>query len=143
MPALARVGRDDDLARAVAPRVEDAVDGRGREVRPVREADDRGLGVRVEGSQAAAKRRSGPPLPLAARDDAGALDVELVRAGDDDDVVDARSPETLEDAGEEEALLRPAEARPGSGGEDDRRDAARRRQRQPAIWTARALTFAT
>ena len=44
-----------------------------------------------------------------------------MRARDDDDLVDVRV-EPLEDGGEEQALLRRAEPRRGTGGEDDRSD---------------------
>jgi hypothetical protein len=43
-----------------------------------------------------------------------------MRSRDDDDLVDGRQP--LEDAGEEEALLRRAEPRRRAGGEDDGSD---------------------
>ncbi len=113
MPAVAR---GDDRRAALSPGGDDAFD-RGRvELGPVCEHDDRGLHVRVERGQPAPERGAGPALPVRAGD--GAL--ELVRTRDDDDLIDSGEP--LEHGGKEQALLRRAEPRRGTGREDDRRD---------------------
>ncbi|HEY4622125.1 MAG TPA: hypothetical protein VIG93_10525, partial [Gaiellaceae bacterium] len=44
--------------------------------------------------------------------------LELVGAGDDDDLVDRCAPEAVEHGGEEDALLRAAEPRRLTGGEN-------------------------
>ena len=64
-----------------------AVDGLGREVRPVAEDDDRGLGLLVERVQAAAQRSARPALPVATVDGRRAR-LDLVRTEDDEHAVD-------------------------------------------------------
>jgi hypothetical protein len=74
-----------------------------------------------ERCEAAAKRRARAPLPLGAHD-RRRVDVELVSAAHDDHVLDPACADTLEHVGEEQVLLRTAEAGGGARGEDDRRD---------------------
>ena len=93
-----------------------ALHGGGRELRAVGEHDNRGLDVRVERGQPTPEGGAGAAFPVRARD--GAL--ELVRPRDDDDFLDPAEP--FEDCGEEQALLRRAEPRRGSGCEDDGSD---------------------
>lgn len=119
MAALAAVARGDDRLVSLAPGRDHALDRRGREVGPVGEHDDGGLGV--EGGQAAAERGPGAPLPVGAGDDSR-VGLDLVRAEDDHDVLDGGAPEPLEDLRQEEALLRRAEPRGGARCEDDGRD---------------------
>ena len=130
MAACAVVRRGDDPA-ARAPVVEHAFDGLRREIRPVGKDDDGRFDVFAERCEAAAKRRSGPAFPLRAADDSRLLGSELVGAFDDDDLVDGRLAEALEDAGKEDALLRAPEPRRLAGREDDRGDA--HRQLSPTV----------
>ena len=83
------------------------------ELGPICEHDDRGLHLRAERGQPATERGAGPALPV--RTGHGAL--ELVRTGDDHDLIDAAEP--LQHGGEEQVLLRRTEAGCGTGREDD------------------------
>ena len=116
MPAVAAVARRDDRRRAPAPLVDDAVDRRRSERRPVREHDDRRLDLGRERGEAAAQRRAGPSLPVEAVDRA----FERVRTRDDDDLVEPLY--VLEHGGQEQSLLRRAEPRRCTGSEDDGAD---------------------
>ena len=135
MAALAAVARGDDRLALVAPRRDHALDRLGREVGPVGEHDHGGLCV--QRGQAAAEGGSGAALPLGAADDAR-VGLDVVRAEDDDDVLDGGVPEPLEDLRKQETLLRRAEAGGGACGEDDGRD-----QVQPRSERQAAVTFAT
>ena len=64
----------------------------------------------------------GPALPAGARHDAGRR-LERVCSRDDDDVVDGALLQSLEHLGQQQPLLRRAEARRLTGGEHDRGDA--------------------
>jgi hypothetical protein len=133
--ALAAVARGDDGLAPFAPGRDHALDRVGREVGPVGEHDEGGL--RVERGQAAAKGGSGALLPVGAADDAR-VGLDVVRAEDDDDVLDCGAPEPVQDLWEKEALLRGAEARGGARRKDDGRD-----QVQPRSERQAAVTFAT
>ena len=140
MPADARVTRGHDRLPPRAPLLDDAVDRRRREIGPVGEDDDRRFDLRAESREAAAERRSRPELPLGTAD--GPLaGLELVRAEDDDDLVDSAPPNALQHGLEQKLLLRRAEAGGGSRREDDGGDRGRYRQRRSA--RQRAVTFAT
>jgi hypothetical protein len=114
--AVAAVARGDERRACLPPPLDHALHGGGRELRAVCEHDDSGFHVWAERGQPTPERGAGAALPVRARD--GTL--ELVRPRDDDDVFD--STESFENCGEEQALLRRAEPRRGSGREDDRRD---------------------
>jgi hypothetical protein len=133
--ALAAVARGDDRLSVLAPRRDHALDRLGREVGAVREHDDSGLGV--ERGQAAAERRPRPSLPVGTADDAR-VGLDVVGAEDDDDVLDGRTSESLQDLRKEEPLFRRAEACGRSSGENDCPD-----QVQPRSERQAALTFAT
>jgi hypothetical protein len=135
MAPLAAVARGDDRLAPLAPCRDHALDRLRGEVGPVGEHDDGRL--RVEHGQAAAEGGSGASLPVGAANDAR-VGLDLVCAEDDDDLVDRRAPEPLQDFREKEALLRRAEAGGGTGGKDDRRD-----QVQPRSERQAAVTFAT
>jgi hypothetical protein len=95
MAAVAGVARGDDRCAAASPGGDDTFD-RGRvELGPVREHDHGGLHLWLERGQPAAERGTWPALPV--RTGNGVL--ELVRTGDDDDLIDASQP--LEHGGEE------------------------------------------
>lgn len=80
--------RGEPVARAQAPRVDEAIDGARIEVRTVCEDDDRRLSVATKCREPAAKRCARASSPVLALHDArGRLD--LVRTGHDDDVFDA------------------------------------------------------
>ena len=127
------VGRGDDLAETAAPGSEHALDGLGSEIGPIGEDDDRGLGLRTERGQTAAERSAGTQLPIGTVDDAYFASVEVVRAGDDHDLVHGTPAKPLEDAGKQEALLGAAEARRRSGRKDDGGD-------QPTAASARSIS---
>ena len=135
--ALSRVRGCDDRAAVRPPVLDHARDGRGGEVGPVRHEDDRRLDVVVQRAEPAAKRRSGPALPVRAADepDTGVQrDVtKVVRAFDHDDLVHRAFRDPREHAGEEESLLGSAEPRRGAGGEHDRGDPAHRAQLDDAV----------
>ena len=122
MAALAAVGRCDERAALGPPGGDDPLDRLGREVGPVGEDDDRGLDVVVELLEAARERCARAALPAGARDDAGGR-LERVRSGDDHDLVHRALLQALEHLGQQQALLRRAEARRLTGGEHDRGDA--------------------
>ena len=135
MTARAAVARGDDPLALLAPRRDHALDRLRREVGPVGEHDHGGLGV--ERGQAAAEGGSGASLPVGAADDAR-VGLDVVRAEDDDDVLDGGAPEPLQDLGQEELLLRRAEAACRACSEDDACD-----QVQPRSERQAAVTFAT
>lgn len=135
MATLAAVARGDDRLTVLAPGRDHALDRLGREVGPVGEDDHRGLGIAP--GQAATERGSRAALPLGAADHAR-VDLDLVRAEDDDDLVHRGASKALQDFREKESLLRGAEARRGARCEDDRRD-----QVQPRSERQAAVTFAT
>ena len=120
MAAIAVVGGRDDLRAAFAPDLDDAIDRRRRQVGPVREDDDRRRDVSAEGPEPAAQRRPAAALPLGAGH-RRRVDVELVRARDDDRVGHRASPHAVDDGLCEDALLRSAEARRRSSRQDDDR----------------------
>lgn len=122
MPTLAAVRRRNDVPGARAPRLEDSRDRGRSEIRSVRQADDGRFDFRAEGCEGGSKRRTGPALPLGAVDDARVVHVEWIGARDDDDLVDGRSSQPLEDAREEEELLRRTETARGSGRQHHRCD---------------------
>ena len=107
----------------------------GASVGAVGEDDDDGRHVGAERREAAAERRARAVRPLGAPDQScpGGL-VELVRSLHDHDLVDRRLAEPLEDAGEQDALLRAAEARRLAGGEDDRGDRAHQLSSTVTVW---------
>ena len=138
--ADAAVARRDDRLSPLARRGDDPIDRCRRELRAVDEHDDRRLDIRSERSQTAPERCARPELPVRAANDALARG-DLVRAENDHDLVDAARAHALEDGLEQEALLRRAEARRGSGCKDDGGDQGRQRQRRSE--RQRAVTFAT
>ncbi len=103
VPALARIRRRDDPS-ALAPCADHALDRRRRQVWAVREDDDRSGDVVGKGFQATAKRRTRPAAPLGACDETDrntlwhsvTRELELVRALDDDDLVDRSHSQSLE-----------------------------------------------
>jgi hypothetical protein len=133
--ALAAVARGDDRLAALAPGRDHALDRLGREVWPVGEQDYRGLGV--DCGQAAAEGGSGASLPVGAADDVR-VGLDLVCAEDDDHLLDRGAAKPLQDLWKKETLLGRAEARRGSGREDDARD-----QVQPRTERQASVTFAT
>ena len=135
MAALAAVARGDDRLALLAPRRDHALDRLGREVGPVGEHDHGGLCV--QRGQAAAEGGSGASLPVGAADDLR-VGLDVVRAEDDDDVLDGGAPEPLEDLRKQETLLRRAVARRRPGGQDDAGN-----QVQPRSERQAAVTFAT
>ena len=135
MAALTAVARGDDRLALLAPRRDHALHRLGREVGPVGEHDHDGLGV--QRGQAAAEGGSGAALPLWAADDAR-VGLDVVRAEDDDDLLHRGAPEPLQDLGEQDALLRGAEAGRRAGREHNRRN-----QTQPRSERQAAVTFAT
>ena len=135
MAALTAVARGDDRLAPLAPGREHALDRRGCEAGPVGEHDHGGL--RVERGQAAAERGSRASLPFGAVDDAR-VGLDVVRAEDDDDLLDRGATEAVEDPWQEKALLRRAEARCRPRSEDDTAD-----QVQPRSERQAAVTFAT
>ena len=122
MATLAAVGGCDDRAALGPPGRDHALDRLRVEVGPVREHDDRRLDIVAELLEAARERRARAALPAGARDDAGRR-LERVRSGDHHDVVDGALLQPLEHLGQQQALLRRAEARRLTGGEHDRGDA--------------------
>ena len=140
MEADAAVGGRDDVSALGPPGLDDPVDRARIELGPVGEDDDRGLGLGGQRGEAAAQRRARAALPVGAAD---ALDVERVRAGHDDDAVDARCarPRRAPAAGAPAASAASAVARRRAGGEDDRVDHAT--LVQPASAAQRCWTFAT
>ena len=139
MKADAAVRARVHVAAVVPPCGDDAVDRARIEVRPVREDDDGRLRVDGKRGEPAAQRRAGAVLPLGAAHGAR-FGLELVRAGDDEDVVHHALLERREHAGKERLLLRRrgAVARRRAGREDDGVD-----QLQPARAAQRSSTFAT
>ena len=135
MAALAAVARGDDRLALLAPRRDHALDRLGREVGPVGEHDHGGL--RVERGQAAAKGGARASLPVRAADDAR-VGLDVVRAEDDHDLGYGGTPEPLQDLGQEELLLRRAEAACRACSQDDACD-----QVQPRSERQAAVTFAT
>ena len=119
MAALAAVTRGDDRLAVLAPRADHALDGLGREVRAV--GEDYHCRLRVERGQAASKRCSRASLPVGAADDAR-VGLDVVRAQDDDHLVHGAAPYPLEHLGQEQPLLRRAEARRRARGKNDRGD---------------------
>ena len=122
MAALAAVGGCDDRAALGPPGRDHALDGFRREVWPVGEHHDRGLDVVPELLEPARERCARPALPAGARDDARRR-LERVRSRHHHDVVDRALLQPLEHLGQQQALLRRAEARRLTGGEHDRGDA--------------------
>jgi hypothetical protein len=137
MPSLAAVARRDDRLPALPPGGDHAVDRRGREIGSVREHDHRRFGGKA--FEAAAERGPGTPLPLGAADD-GRVRVDVVGAEDDEHVVHRATANALEHLGQEQLLLRRAEARGGACGEDDGGDPC---YLQPRSERQAAVTFAT
>lgn len=137
MTALAAVARGDDGLAARAPLAEHALDRLRREIGPVGEDDDGGVGLGRQRGKAAAKRRARALGPPGAADDTR-VGLDLVGAENDDDVVDRGAADAVEHLGQEEPLLRRAEARRGARGEDDSED-----QVQPRSERQAAVTFAT
>ena len=108
-----------------APARDDAGDGRGREIGPVGEDDDRRIGPVRQRGETAAERCARPALPVRAADDTSAMvriRFERVRALDHDDLVHRRPGQPVEDVVDQQLLLGSAESRRRSGGEDDRAD---------------------
>ena len=118
------VGRSDHAA-CPPPLLEDALDRRRSESRPVGEDDDRRLDLGPERGEPAAQRRAWPSLPVGAGDEPSRRQgtSSCVRALDDDDLVDRRLAQALEHAGKQDPLLGAPEPRRLAGGEDDRGDA--------------------
>src|SRR5829696_1610397 len=110
MTSLAAIGSSEKCAGALLPGGDHAVDPLSLKGRPVRQTDDRGFGRRGKIRETAAERHARPALPVGALDHPGAFGLEEVRARDYDDLLDRARPHALEDAREEEALLRGAEA---------------------------------
>ena len=135
--ALATVARRYHGLAARPPLADHPLDGLRREVRPVREDDDRRLRVGRQRGEAAAQRRARPFGPIGTADYA-CIGLDVVRAKDDDDVLDGGAAYLPQHFREEEALLRRAEARRGPGGKDDGGD-----QVQPRSERHAAVTFAT
>ena len=122
MAALAAVGGSDDRATLGPPGGDHARDRLRREVGPVGEHHDRRLDVIAELLEPARERCARPALPAGAGHDARRR-LERVRAGDDDDLVDGALLQPLEHLGQQQPLLRRAEARRLTGGEHDGGDA--------------------
>jgi hypothetical protein len=135
MAALAAVARGHDRVSVLAPGGDDPLDRLRREIGPVGQDDHSGLCV--QRGQAAAEGGAGSSLPLGAADDAR-VGLDVVRAEDDDDILDRRAAQALEDLGKEQPLLRRAEPRRRAGCEDDGPD-----QVQPRSERQAAVTFAT
>ena len=115
MAALAAVARRDDRLAACAPLADHTLDCFRREVGAICKDDDRGCRVGRKRGEAAPERGSGALLPLGAVDDLR-VRLDVVRAEDDEDVVDGCAPHPREHLREEHALLRRAEARRRAGG---------------------------
>ena len=121
MAAHCAVARGEHGCATRPPRLDDAVDRRRRDVRPVAEDDDGSFGLRAQRVQAAPERCAGPPTPIGAANDA-LRGLDLVRAGDDDELVDRARADALEYRIEEQPLLRRSEPRGCAGREDDGSD---------------------
>ncbi len=100
MAASSRVACGDHDTCPGAPGREDPPHRLGCEIRPVREADDCSLATRAERCEPAAKRGSGPALPVRALDYRDAVEGERVSSRDDDDLVDGALGEPFEHAGQ-------------------------------------------
>ena len=132
MPAGARVGRRDDSSLLSRQPSSTRATAARRELGPVREHDHRSVDVVRERVEPASERGPRPASPPIACDEAArnalrqfvSRELELVRALDDDDLVDRSLAQPLEHLREEESLLGRAEARRLARGEDDRGDAA-------------------
>lgn len=133
MAARTLVGGGHDVAETAPPGRENALDRLGSEIGPVREHYDCGLRLRTEHGQATAERSAGAALPIGTVDDTRSGSVQVVRAGDDHDLVHRALPEPLEDPWKQKALLGAAEARRLPGREDDGGD-------QPRAASARSIS---
>lgn len=131
--ALALIAGGDYLPETAPPGVQHSRDGLGSEIRPVREHDDRRLGLRPERGQTAAERSSRSALPVGTVDDARSSSLQVVGTGNDHDLVHRTLLEPLEDTGKQEALLGAAEAGRRPGREDDGGD-------QPTAARARSIS---
>jgi hypothetical protein len=100
MEPHAAVGRSDDVAAFVPPRVHDPVDCARIELRTVGEHDESRRGIIRQRGESAPQRCSRPALPVRA---ANALDRQRMGAADDDDRV---LPERLENPRKQLDLLR-------------------------------------
>ena len=118
MAAIALVGCRDDLCAALTPHLDHPVDRGWSEVRAVAEDDDRRSDLRAQSAKTAPKGRAPTTLPLRAAD-GRRRGRDVVRAEDDERIWDRASAQALEHRLEEDALLGAAEARRGSGREND------------------------
>ena len=137
MEAHAAVRGSHAVVATTPPGVDHPVDRPRIEVGPVPEDDHSRLDVVGQGCEPAPERGSGASLPFGAANDAR-IGLDVVGAEDDDDVLDGRTSESLQDLRKEEPLFRRAEACGRSSGENDCPDQVRPRSERQA-----ALTFAT
>ena len=138
MPALAAVARRDDRLVPLPPGGDHALDRFWSEVGPVGQHDHRCVDLGRELGQATAKRGAGATAPLGATND-GRVRLHFVRAEHDEHLVERGPMQPPEHLGQQQLLLRRAEARRGARGEDDGGDA----QRQPRSVRQAWVTFAT